>query len=204
MTVKGVKRRPEERGPLPAPQPLLLLLAVSHDARVEAEAGVVYEHPAVDLAHVHLHDAPLHDVPGRLFDVERDLEVLGEVIEGPERQDAHHLFAPRQDGRDGADGPVPAAHDDDLSRAGGRLLRETQDVRAVLRPVEVHLHARVLAKGVAQALVDLTVLRASGGLVQDDRYGNTRRAGVHRSGECKTSARASGGYRPRVLRMRAR
>lgn len=148
-------------------------------------------------------DVAFDNGTSRLFDVERDLEVPGEVVEGPQRQHSHRLFAAGQDGRDRADRAVTATHDDDVARSGGRLPRETEDIRAVFRALEVHLHARVLAKRVAQALVDLAVPRASGGAIQDDRQGCARcSASFHFFSECKTPAGPFSSTDPRTVRRR--
>ena len=115
---EDAERRDRHRRPLAvplAPQPFPLL----DDARIEADGGVVDEDAIVDLADVDSCEVSRRDDRDRLAKVERDVEILREVIEGAERENAERGLRADHAGRDAADGAVAAAgHDDGCARAG--------------------------------------------------------------------------------------
>ena len=115
------QRGPRERQPLAAAEALLLAFAIANDVRVEAQARVVDEDPAVDLADVDPRRVPFGQERHRVVELERNAEVLGEVVERAERKDAEDDAAVDQRRRDGADRAVAAAGDDQprLPRDGG-------------------------------------------------------------------------------------
>src|ERR671931_677162 len=135
------ERRPEEGRPLAAPQALPQLLPAAYDARVEAEARIVDEDPAVHLAHVHRTDAPLADAARGLLDGERDAEVFREVVERAERQDAERLPRPREQRGHRAHRPVAAARDDGARAVRERATREAGDLLAPARQADAGLDA---------------------------------------------------------------
>ena len=47
-----IPRRVDQRGPFADPEPLLRVLALRDDARIQADAGIVEEDPVVDLADI--------------------------------------------------------------------------------------------------------------------------------------------------------
>ena len=65
-------------------------------------------------------DLPLHECDDRLVEVERDAEVLGEVVVRAERQHAERLVAAGDDVGDGVDGSVAAAGEDRVELAAAR------------------------------------------------------------------------------------
>src|SRR6185369_12015485 len=99
-----------------------------HDARVHADGGVVEEQAIVDAAHVHARDPSTGDGGHRALEVERDPEVLGEVVEGTDRQHAQDTGCPGENPGHAAQGPVSTGGDDDL----GAIEDDASGLRGVL------------------------------------------------------------------------
>src|SRR5256714_7869445 len=135
------ERRAEEGRPLAAPAPLAQLLAPVHDARVEAEARIVDEDLAVDLAHVDRDDAPLADAARGLTRVERDFQVLREVVERAEREHAERTVSASERRSDRADRAVASASDDRARAVRDRAPRELRQLRALARDRQACLDA---------------------------------------------------------------
>ena len=100
---------PTRARPIAEAVPLLPPLALAHNRWVDAEAGVVDEDAAVDLGGVHARDAPGEQSARGLFEVEREAEVFGEVVERAEREHAERLVRVDEQGGDRADRAVAAA-----------------------------------------------------------------------------------------------
>ena len=126
-----VDRRPHERRPLAPPEALLLVLAVFHDAGIEADARVVDEDAAVDLPDVNERRLSFDDCARRECQVLRNAEVLREVVQGAERKDAELLLGAGDRGGDRADGAVPAPRHDRGAAVGSGASGELADLFAV-------------------------------------------------------------------------
>ena len=96
------------------------LLAMGYGRGVQADGGVVQEDAAVHLSDIHLRDVPPLDRPHRLIEIQGDADVLGEVVERTEGQDAEGFVATHQCRRTRAQGAVTAAEDDHVRVRGGR------------------------------------------------------------------------------------
>ena len=88
-------------------------LAPGNDLRINSEARIVNEDAAIHFAGVHGHDASMHHGPHRHFEIERDAQVLGEMIQGADRQHAKDLLRAGQFRGDSADCPIAAGGDND-------------------------------------------------------------------------------------------
>src|SRR5207253_9029001 len=88
ITPPHAQRRPYEGRPLAPAQSVLLMLPAMHNARIKAEAGIIDEHVLVHFADIHTGNRPVEDYSYRTFGVERDLQVLCEMIERTERQNS--------------------------------------------------------------------------------------------------------------------
>src|SRR6266851_4389025 len=77
-------RGPNVCRPFTPTQPLLLL-AFANDARVKAEARIVDEDVSVNIAEVDVCYVTIDDGLNRCLKVERDVQVLGEMIHRPQR-----------------------------------------------------------------------------------------------------------------------
>ena len=88
----------------------LVSLSQADYGRIDAEAGVIEKQPAVDFAHVHFADDPLQDHPGGFLQVERNAEILGEVVQGAERKYAQWNTALEYGLGAGVDGAIAASN----------------------------------------------------------------------------------------------
>jgi hypothetical protein len=95
------------------------LLPLFDHVRIEADGRVVDEEAIVHLPDVHSRDVSRRDDRNRLMKIDRNLQVLGEVIEGAEREHAESRRRSEDAGRDAADGAVAAAGDDDGGAGAG-------------------------------------------------------------------------------------
>ena len=95
----------------------LVLGALLHDGRVEADARVVDEDAAVELADVDQLGLAVDDRLYRRVEVERNADVLGEVIERAERQHAERGLRADERRGDGAHRAVAAGGDDGAAAA---------------------------------------------------------------------------------------
>jgi hypothetical protein len=119
----------------------LLLFAVAHDVGIDAEAGVVQEDAAIDLAHIDLGRHALHRIGHGLVQIERNLQVLGEVVQRPQRQHAQpHRRAGQHRGHR-VDGAVAAAGDHRGRALRHRLLSARNHLRTALRQRDIGRHA---------------------------------------------------------------
>jgi len=67
---------------------LLLLLAVAHDARIDAQAGIVEENAAVDFTDVHGYGVAGNEIASCAFEILGNMQILCEMIQGPKRKNA--------------------------------------------------------------------------------------------------------------------
>ena len=84
--------------------------AVQHEIRIDADRGIVDEDLAIDLGEIDGALLALGDDADRLREVERDAEILGEMVERAQRQDAEGNAGVRQHACDGANAAVAAAN----------------------------------------------------------------------------------------------
>ena len=92
--------------------------AVEHHVRIDADRGIVDEGLAIDLGKV---DGALHalgDHLSRLAEMERNAEVLGEMIERAERQNAEGNVGAGKHAGHGANAAVAAADHDRVDLSG--------------------------------------------------------------------------------------
>src|SRR5882724_502831 len=82
---------PDVRRPLTPAQPLLLR-ALANDAWIQAEAGIVDEDVVVNLAKINFYDVTFDDGLNGGLKLERNMQVLGEMIHCPQRQNAERFF----------------------------------------------------------------------------------------------------------------
>ena len=113
IAAQGRHQRPAEGQPLAPSQPALLLFAVAHDIGIQAQAGIVQENAAIHFAHVDLVQHALRHIGDRRIERQRNIQILGEMVQGTQRQDAKRRAAADNDGGDGIDGAVASAGHDD-------------------------------------------------------------------------------------------
>ena len=142
--------------PLAAPVPLLGVPLPDH-ARVDAEARVVDEDAAVQIADVDVAHAAVDDRLDRLRELQRNAGVLGEVIQRAQWKHAERRVRLDRDARDGPDGSVPARRDEHVSAARG-LPRARSEIAAVPDALEPDGCAR----GGEERLDLLAGIRAAG------------------------------------------
>ena len=103
---------------LTAPEPPIQPFALGEHRRVQPDAGVVQKQVSIDFADVYRRRIALRDQRQRRFEVERDAEVLREVVEGAERQHAERLAGVDKMPRHGCNRAVTPSGDDDIRVAG--------------------------------------------------------------------------------------
>src|SRR6185437_14300459 len=117
----AAQRREEGRRecqPLAATQAPLLALPITDHLGIEAQAGVVDADAAVHLADIDALYPSGGDATDCLLELEREPEVLREMIERAEGKNAECRLRVRQHGCDGADRPVTSSRDDDRGAIG--------------------------------------------------------------------------------------
>ncbi len=62
------------------------------DMRINPEAGVIDEDAPVHFSHIDASNVTFGDRPHRTLEIKRQVQVLGKVIERPERQYAQRFF----------------------------------------------------------------------------------------------------------------
>ena len=93
---EGLHSRPKKGRPFAAREAFLLSLPARHDLRVDAETRIVDEDAPVDFARVDGRACAFFDCLHRGLQIERDTQVLGEMIQGANREDAQDLVGARQ------------------------------------------------------------------------------------------------------------
>ncbi len=106
-----LQHRDAERGPFAAAATLLRFPFPDH-SRIEADARVVDEEATVDVADVELTDLSGDDRLHRGLEVQRESEILGEVIERAHWEDAEGCAGRNRHRRHRADGAVAAGRDE--------------------------------------------------------------------------------------------
>src|ERR1700674_2344705 len=142
------ERRPDRGGPFPAAQPLLLQVTCFHQLRVNAEAGIVEEEVIVDRTHVDLRAISFGNSRHRTFKIERDMKVLREMIERPERQNAQGNPASDQKPCRCVERPIAASDDDRAWLAPDRSVYFLEKVLSRRRELDLDLDSRGLEEPV--------------------------------------------------------
>lgn len=78
--------RPRQCIPLAAAEPALLVIAIAHDVRIQAQARIVDEDASIDRAHVHVERVSCSDGAHRVLGVEWNAQILREMVERPQWQ----------------------------------------------------------------------------------------------------------------------
>ncbi len=94
---------------------LLLLVLEQHDARIDAEAGIVEENAAVDFTDIHRYGAAGDEIASSAFQILGNVHILCEMIQGPERKNAQRDGCSHELARHGIYGAVTATGHDDLA-----------------------------------------------------------------------------------------
>jgi hypothetical protein len=154
------------------------------DVGVQAEARVVDEDPSVDLADVDRPGLSARQDRDRVGELERDAEVLGEVVQRAERENSEDDAGVDQRCRDRAHRAVAAAGDDRARSPGDGAVDGRRDLVAAVRELYLGLQAGGLE--VAGEPVDegLVVAAARAGVDDDDD-------GVAAHGDRRTTSGAS-------------
>src|SRR5262245_39638507 len=87
-------------------------LAVDHHVGVDADRGIVDESLTVDLGYIDVAAVPGSDCRCCLLHLQRDTEILGEMIERAEGEHPKRYACTSEDASHGADAAVAAPHDD--------------------------------------------------------------------------------------------
>ena len=132
-TAHRLKSRPEKRRPLAARETVLLRFAAGNNLGINPEVGIVDENPAVHFTHVHGRDFSLCERSHRLLQIERDAQVLREMVQRADRQHSQNLVLPGQFCRDRANRSVATSRDNDPFAVLRCFARHGGDVRAVAR-----------------------------------------------------------------------
>ena len=133
IAAQNFERGAKKRIPLSVAEPLSLL-APPHDVRVKSQTGIVNKYLSVDLSNVNFGNVTGNNRARRFFEVERNVQVFGEMIERAERQYAENLFRADQFRRDCADCAVAAARDNRLNIAlAARLPSQQSPLRYATR-----------------------------------------------------------------------
>src|SRR6202163_1267034 len=160
--------RPDECGPFPATEPLLLQVTCFHQLRVNAEARIVEEEAIVDRTHVDLRAVAFGNSRHRTFKIEGDMKVLGEMIEGTERQNAQGNPASDHKPCRCVERPIAASHDNRAWFAQDRGADFLENVLSRLRKLDLDLDSCRLEES-AELYVSGSV--GVGRNVDDDAYG---------------------------------
>src|SRR5438105_7891896 len=162
------ERRPDGRGPFAAAEPLLLQVTCFHQLRVNAQAGIVEEEVIVDRTHVDLRAIAFGNSPHRTFNIERDMKVLGEMIECPERQNAQRSPASDQKPCRSVQRSIAAADDDRTWLAQDRGADFLENVLSRRRELDLDLDSRRLEEPLHLYVSGFVGVSRS---VDDDAYG---------------------------------
>src|ERR1700674_2345039 len=93
----------------------LLLFALAHDARIDAEAGIVEENATVDLTNIHGYGMAGDEIASRAFQILRNVQIFCEMIQGAERKNTQRYGCSHEFVCHGAYGAVAATGHDDLA-----------------------------------------------------------------------------------------
>jgi hypothetical protein len=86
----------------------LQFFPMAHEVWIEANTRIVNEHPAVDLANVHFPDFAGEEIIDGSFEVRRNINVFGKMVQGSHRQNTKRGVGARQFAGDGVDCSVAA------------------------------------------------------------------------------------------------
>ena len=90
----------------------LLLFPLANEVWIEAHARIIHEHAAVDLADITLVTWPGEEITDGGFEVERNTDILGEMVQRAHRQNTKRCIGARELAGHGIDGPVTSpGHD---------------------------------------------------------------------------------------------
>jgi len=93
----------------------LLFFPLTHEMRIEAHARIVHKHAAVDLADIHMSDFSGEEIPHRSFDVQRQPDIPGKMVQRPHRDNAQRGSGACQVSSHGIDRTVATTRDDRLA-----------------------------------------------------------------------------------------
>jgi hypothetical protein len=96
-------------------------VALDDEIRIDADRRVIDEDLAIDLAEIDHAGLAATDCRRGAVEVEREAEILGEMIERSERNDAERHPRSSEHTRHGADAAVAASGDDRVDVAAPRL-----------------------------------------------------------------------------------
>ena len=160
-------RSPGKRGPFAPAEVSAQDFATLHEARVQAETGTIEEQPTVDPPDVHAHHAPAAHVRDSRLDLERNAEILREVIERAERKHAEWHARPQHRARDRIHGSVATAGDDGIGIRLHCTPRHVADIGAASCQMDARLHP-MRREMVLEFLGRIRILYASGAGVDDN------------------------------------
>src|ERR1700687_2657422 len=120
---------------------LVLLLLKQQDARIDAEAGIVDENAGVDFTDIHGHGAASDEIASCALHVLGNVEILCEMIQGPERKNAQRDGCAHELVRHGIYGAVTATGHDNLAIVFHGAGSQLGDVRAAGRQEDARRRA---------------------------------------------------------------
>jgi hypothetical protein len=149
----------------------LLLLAMPHNTWVESQARIVEKHPAVDLPYVDTRRRTRTNGPHSPFQIERDAEVFGKMVQRAERQDAERRFRPNEGRGNSVDCAIPTPGNNDPAAPAHRLIRQFADLCPTAGKRNTGMQA-LAGADISQALLYRLVCGGSGSRqgIQDDVY----------------------------------
>lgn len=126
---------------------------------------------AIDLPHIHAQCKALTYRVHRAGQIERDVEVFGEMIERAERQDSQGHLGPHQGRGDGVEGAIAAPSDHRLTARLYRPLRQCLDLTPTTRERETG-DDPLLLEEVPQTLAQIVGDRSrdASARIEDDRH----------------------------------
>ena len=145
---------------------------MAYDRRIESETRIVEKEPAIDLPDIHLRHRTPEDRAHGVAHGERNIEILGEVIECPERQHPERAIGLDKDGRHGADRPIPASGDHWAGIPGGRTACQIHNLLPAARNQEMRLGTEIVER-FRDARPRLGRRVRSRGVIDDDRDGRS-------------------------------
>ena len=132
---RGVVPQDDEKGESEgdpfARTPALARFPLPHDGGIETQAGIVEEDMAVDLADIDPGEPAGEEIGDGRLELQRDLQILGEVVERAQGQDAQRVLAAHQRRGDRAQSAVAAAGHHRLAPLRHGLARQFGKLAAV-------------------------------------------------------------------------
>src|ERR1019366_250149 len=151
----------------------LTVFALLNYPRINSQVGVVEEYPSVDLTDIYAGYVAGKNIVNRSFDIQGDVQILGEVVQGAQGKDSERDTGADQHGSDGTQGAVTAAGDYRLAFFFDGTTGKRWDIRSVFGENDVGLLA-AFRKDALEKLAGVGINRADRRIEDTSHLGRRR------------------------------